>query len=191
MPFILTSGPLLEPLTVAEMKSFLRVDNDDEDILISSLITAGRIHIEQRINRKLITQSWSWYLSEWPVKSEINLPIGPVQSVDAIQTYDAEGIPGVWPAENYQVDIYSDVARIIQTNGSWPDSGNSVNGIEVQIVAGYGDNPSDVAEPIRQALRLMVAHWFENREPVVPGENILQIPENAMALLSPFQQARL
>ncbi|MGH1350002.1 MAG: head-tail connector protein [Methyloligellaceae bacterium] len=191
MPIVLTSGPLLEPLTVAEIKTFLRVDNDDEDILISSLITAGRIHIEQKINRKLITQSWSWYLSRWPDKPELTLPLSPVQSVDAIQTYDAEGMPTTWPAENYQTDIYSDAAKIISKNTGWPNPENTVNGIEIQITAGYGNNPSDIPEPVRQALRLMVAHWFENREPVILGETPISVPENAMALLSPFKQVHL
>ena len=36
-------------------------------------------------------------------------------------------------------------------------------GIELDVEVGYGDAPADVPEPLRQAIRLLVAHWYENR----------------------------
>ena len=66
MPLVLTSGPAVEPVTLAEAKAHLRVDGTAEDTLIASLIITSRLHLEAAPGLALITQSWSWFLDAWP-----------------------------------------------------------------------------------------------------------------------------
>ena len=66
MPLILTAGPSVEPISLAEAKAHCRVDADAEDTLIASLILAARLHIERCLDLALISQSWSLYLDRWP-----------------------------------------------------------------------------------------------------------------------------
>ena len=58
MPSILLSGPAIEPWSVAEAKSFLRAENDDDDTVIASLIAAARSHVEAMTRCALIAQTW-------------------------------------------------------------------------------------------------------------------------------------
>jgi uncharacterized phiE125 gp8 family phage protein len=69
-----------------------------------------------------------------------------------------------------------------------PAPGKARNGIEIGLRAGYGASPDAVPATLRLAIRILVAHWFENRGDVI-GEQIL--PPEAMALVAPFQRARL
>jgi uncharacterized phiE125 gp8 family phage protein len=62
MANILLSGPSVEPITLADAKSHLRVDTSAEDTLIQSLIMASRLHIEAALDLALITQSWRFRL---------------------------------------------------------------------------------------------------------------------------------
>ncbi|MGE5260788.1 MAG: head-tail connector protein [Actinomycetota bacterium] len=39
----------------------------------------------------------------------------------------------------------------------------AVNAFEIAFTAGYGGAADDVPGPIKQALKLLVAHWFERR----------------------------
>ena len=58
MTVILVSGPAVEPLSLAEAKSWIKVDASDEDALIQSLIVSARLAVEAATNRLLITQQW-------------------------------------------------------------------------------------------------------------------------------------
>ena len=57
MSTILLVGPAVEPVTLAEAKSYLRVQHDDDDDVIAALIAGARVHVEAQTRRALITQS--------------------------------------------------------------------------------------------------------------------------------------
>ena len=57
MALVSIAGPLVEPVLLSDIKAHLRVSETDEDTLISSLITAARVHVEHLLMRKMITQS--------------------------------------------------------------------------------------------------------------------------------------
>jgi uncharacterized phiE125 gp8 family phage protein len=49
---------------------------------------------------------------------------------------------------------------------------------------------SNVPEPIRQAIRILVAHWHENRA-IVAGAEVAPVPSNAAALMAPYRMLPL
>lgn len=192
MALVLTTGPSVEPITLSEAKAFLRVDTTTEDTLISSLITAARIHIEVSLGQGLITQNWSYLIDAWPEGRDLVLSMKPLQSVVEIVTYDSSDVATTYASSNYTVDTVSDMARIVLKDGVVaPSPTKHINGVEIKMVIGYGSTASDVPEPIRQALRLLVTHWFENREPVMFGKSAMQVPNTVEGLLSPYSRTRL
>lgn len=66
MPLQLVSAPAGEPITLLEAKQHLRVDVDDDDALIGSLITAARQAAETRTGRQLMTARWKLVLDGFP-----------------------------------------------------------------------------------------------------------------------------
>ncbi len=46
----------------------------------------------------------------------------------------------------------------------------------------------DFPEPLKQALRMMVGHWFENREAVAMGVTSDMVPFGVFDLLKPYRQ---
>ena len=190
MPFLLTAPPVFEPLTLDEAKTYLRIDTTDEDTLIQSLIVAARVHVEQYINKKLMTQSWSIFLSQWPDGKVLELPLYPLQAVNHITTYDENGTGHVWSSENYSVDIRSEPGRVLSKT-KWPDIAHPTNSIEVNCTVGYSGDREDIPEPLRQAIRHLVVHWYENRGPVSLGDNALHIPSTVHSLLTPYKVVRI
>jgi uncharacterized phiE125 gp8 family phage protein len=192
MALVLTSGPAVEPVTLAEAKAHLRVDGSAEDTLIASLIVTSRLHIEAALGLALITQSWSFFLDAWPARSQVPLPVRPVQSIAAVKLYAADESVTVVPADTYLLDGAGSPPRLVRRgNLAWPTPAKVANGIEIAFVAGYGDAAANVPPPIRHAILLLVAHWHEHREPIAIGAPGAPVPPTVSELLQPYREVRL
>jgi len=188
MALTLITAPAKEPVELGKLKDHLRVDVSDDDTMIRGYLATVRRHIEYEIlQRALITQTWDLYLDSFPGLDELNLPRPPLQSVTHIKYYDADDSESTVSSDDYVVDIYSTPSRVkLKSGSSWPgDTLRVVNGVVVRYVAGYGDNPADVPEEIRQAIMLLVGDMYENRENTligVPG-SLQVLPFAAESLL--------
>ena len=75
-----------EPLNLSQVKQFLRVDSDADDVLLSSMITQVRDLVEENLQRSIISQSIKLTTLD---SYEVKLPYGPVGTVHTVQ--DADG----------------------------------------------------------------------------------------------------
>ena len=78
-------------------------------------------------------------------------------------------------------------ARLAVVHGVPPAPERPAAGIEIDITCGYGDASADVPEPLRQAIRLLVAHWYENRGLIASGGEVAALPQSAAALIAPYR----
>lgn len=192
MALIRTGAPATTPVSLAETKAHLRVDASDEDTLIASLIDVAVSHVERALGIALITQGWTVVRDAWPGGWLVELPLAPLQSVASVTTYDADGAGTVFDASDYFVDTASRPPRLVlHGTAPWPAPGRRANGIEIALTAGFGDAATDVPEPVRQALLMLVAHWYENREPAPLGPGPVEVPATAAGLLAPWRPVRL
>lgn len=191
MALVITSAPAVEPVTVSEAKAHLRVDGTAEDTLIGSLILTSRLHIEAALGLALITQSWRLTLDAWPNARELELPLRPLQSVISAKVFAADGTAEVIPSNAYVVDVGGAPPRLVRSGGRWPQPEKAANGIEIEFTAGFGDGAADVPGPIRQALLMLIAHWYERRDPIEVGSRETAIPAGISDLLAPYRTVRL
>lgn len=154
-----------------------------EDSLISGFIKAAREYCEDYQNRAYITQTWELLLDEFP-DSPFQLPLPPLQSVESIKYYDTAGTEYEFAADNYQVDVDSYKGRVALAYGkSWPTvTLRPMNGVVVQFKTGYGDAPGAVPEKVRLAIKILAAHFYENREASDVKQHV-EVPFAVHALL--------
>lgn len=192
MPLVLTAGPAVEPVALADAKAHLRVDGTAEDTLIGSLIVTSRLHVEAAMGLALVTQSWSVFRDAWPRGPALELPLRPVQSIAAVRLYDEDAAVTTVLAGTYFLDGAGVPARLVRQGAiAWPAPRRTANGIEVAFTAGYGDAAVDVPEPIRQAIMLLIAHWYEHRSPLEVGALARPAPDMVAELLAPYRTMRL
>jgi uncharacterized phiE125 gp8 family phage protein len=187
----MTSGPSLEPVTVSEAKAHLRLDSSDEDLLIASLILTSRLHIEAALGLALISQAWTITLDCWPEGDAVMLPLRPVQTIEEVRVRDAAGVASVVSPESYALDGAGVPARLLRRGLLWPMPQQRLGGIEIDVVAGFGDAAAGVPEPIRHAVLQLVAHWYEHRDPIEIGAAGTAIPRAVSELLAPYRAVRL
>jgi uncharacterized phiE125 gp8 family phage protein len=187
MTAALITGPALEPVTLDEAKAHLRLDGEDDDAWLTKAIVTARRHVESVIRRVLIEQEWRLWLDAWPESGVLRIPVVPLITVDAVTVYGAGGEPHVVDPETYAVDKASAPARIrFETP---PAPGQALNGIEIDLTAGYGDAADDVPSPLRHAILILVAHWYEYRGLGEAAE--ATTPAGFEALVAPYRMMKL
>ena len=109
-----------------------------------------------------------------------------------MKAFDPDDSPTIVNSDTYSVDVLSEPARLVLSAGAVQLSpARLLNAFEVAFTAGFGDEATDVPAPIRHALKLLVAHWFEHREPVVLSELPQEVPATVAGLLLPYRRVRL
>ena len=190
MSMAMTAAPAVEPVTLAEAKAQLRVDGNAEDAYITSLIVTSRLQIEAALGLALITQRWRLTLDDWPGAGVVELPMRPVQSIESIAISHGDGAASLLPGASYHLDGMAQPARLVLKDEAPPRPNAIAEGIAIDFTAGFGLLAVSVPQPIRQALLLLVAHWFENREPS-DANNGTRIPDAVSALLAPYRVVHL
>ena len=185
MALKLVTGPVVEPVSLGNMKEHLRiVDFIIDDDYISLLIKAARESAETFQSRSFITQTWDLFLDEFPERDPIiRVPKPPLQSVTTVKYTDASGVVQELVAvTDYQVDIKSEPGRISPAFGMvWPVTRVVLNAVEIRFLSG-GIAAADVLEKIKMAIKQIVAHWYEHREEISEIK-LVRVPHTAVALL--------
>jgi uncharacterized phiE125 gp8 family phage protein len=188
MSAILLTPPAIEPLSLEEARGFLRVDYTDDDALIASLVAAARMQVETHTRRALITQSWRLVADRWPADGRIAVVPAPLQSLLAVRVYDCANNGQALDVQAFVPDLGA--SALLVEPWTMPAPGRPQAGIELDVVVGYGGAATDVPEPLRQAMRLLVAHWYDNRGLTAAGE-AGALPQAVATLIAPYRTVSL
>lgn len=151
-------APADEPVTVQEMAIHSRIDNQEEYIYLSELITTAREYCEELQNRAYMLQTWELTLNKFP--PVIELPKPPLYSVESITYKDRDGAETTLDPATYAVDNTSFIGKIVPLT-SWPSfTPYPTNAVTVRFVCGS----ERVNSRVKHAIMLLAAHWYENRE---------------------------
>lgn len=191
MALVYRSGPAVEPVSLAEAKAHLRLETSADDALVTSLIITSRLHIEAALGLALTAQEWTLVLDAWPATGVVNIPMRPVSAVSAVRVRAADGSPVVVDPGTFVFEGAGIPPRLVPQGGAWPQPGRATSGIEIDFTAGFGTTAASVPEPVRHALKLLVAHWYEHRDPIEIGDPATAIPAAVSALLAPYAVVRL
>lgn len=187
---VLKTGPATTAISLAEAKAFLRVDSDydDDDSYITSLIGVATNVVEQFTRRRLITQTYNIYYDEFP--PYMDLQVGNVASVTHVKYYDTDNTLQTLDTSEYDVDIRVKPGRIYQAeDGNFPDTYERANSVEVEFVV--GSTASDVEDAIKQAMYIVIGRYYENRQDVVMGTQVNELPLMVEHLLTPYRLLEL
>jgi uncharacterized phiE125 gp8 family phage protein len=187
MSLILITPPAAEPVTLAEAKAHLKLDTDDDDALVTSLIAAARARTEWHTGRALVTQSWVYNLDVWPHGGLVEVPLPPLASVTSVTVYAEDDSATVLDASHYRVDTASAPGRLALKNALSPPvvTLRGIDGVAIRFTAGYG-GAADVPESIRQAILVTVADLYANR-----GDDDALVGARAQSLLAPYRIFKL
>lgn len=185
MKLTVVTPPATEPLSLVEVKEYLRIDGTDQDAVLGAIIKAARRFCENVQRQAYITQTLELALDAWPREAHITLPRAPLRSVTAVTYTDKDGAEAIMPPSDYIADTRAEPGQVVLAYGkNWPSvTLQPVNGVVIRYEAGYGTAATTVPETAKQAMWLLVGHWNERREAVLTGTISKEIEFGVNALL--------
>jgi hypothetical protein len=184
-------------IATADLVAFLRAPSEDA-ALIASLRASAIAYIERTTGAHFgplgpVTETHRWHGGPLVLNSE---PRGPV----TLERWDGNA----WSAMD-AATYYAD-GNLVYPNASWwgghtrfrvtfdagydPDAGDPGDPLAEPPVPATPGDPDVWAAPddIKHAVRLLVGHWYENREAVVVGAQCHIVPMAADALIAPYRK---
>lgn len=183
-------APAELPVSLDEVRADLRFEPDytAEDTKINSLILAATDFVsgpDGVLGKALINQTWCLSVPQADRHARICLTLTPVQSITSIKVIDPAGEEQTLSVADFHLFGDEDIAYIEPKIGSvWPSVYDRPDAIRVTFVCGFGDTSDSVPNHIKQAIRLLCCHWYENREAVLTGTIATTLPMGVDALLS-------
>ncbi len=182
----LDGAELVEPLSLAEAKTWARIERDDEDALISGLIRAARQTMEEMTGLVLAQRGFRLALDPVPADGWVEIARRPLGPITAIAVYGADGVPQAFAPSEGVVEraLGIEAIRLSPTVRM-----ASVNGVEVDFTAGFADG--DTPENLVLALKTIVAASYEFRTSVGLSQQPAIMPPLARTLIAPFRRLSL
>lgn len=191
--FRVSTKPTVEPVTVEELKAYLKVRHQLEDTLVQDAIQAARSHAEAFTRRSIPAQVLEVFLDVWPGDGVVYLPRPPCRGLTSVEVLPAAG--GAYAAAVVSdfildaVDEDQPATVRLKAGGTLPAYRDEPNAIKLTVAAGYA-TPADEPPDIRSAVRLLAGHLFKNRMPLSEGAQPAKLAFSVDALLWPWRVLR-
>lgn len=189
MTLVQLTSPAVEPVALTDFKAHARIDADDEDALLAAMLLAARAHLETLSGKFFITQTWRIIADEVPSNGRIALLVRPIRSVDSVVVYDAAGSPLTLEPEDWLADLGGRWPRLMLRRPAATRM-RAMNGIEIDVTAGYGDTGLDVPAVLRHAILMLATHWYAHRATGFDFTSAGE-PDGLFELIEPFREVRL
>ncbi|MCF7936921.1 MAG: head-tail connector protein [Synergistales bacterium] len=182
----LTTPSPVEPITLSEIKTHLRISHNAEDTYLEGLIMAACEYCERVQGRAYVQQTWSQWFDAIPIL--FPLKPTPFLSLDSIvATYNDDTTEDITSYYGVNVDGFLYQKDVPSLTKELPKE----DGIKVVYTVGYEPDDSgestdyivNIPASVKHVIKIAVSHWYAHREPVVQGQSVNKVPETLDALL--------
>ena len=187
-----TSQPAAEPVSVADLRAWARLDDNGDDDVLTRLLLGARRRVELHTRRALITQTWTATLDAWPI--DPRQPEAPWPFTTAVSSRRVRLAPVpiatitsvVVDAATIAAAQYKLAAHELVVKTSVADSTDELgSGIVITYTAGYGAAGSSVPAPLLEAILMIATDGYERRGEAVEGM-LSPIPDGAANRMQPY-----
>jgi uncharacterized phiE125 gp8 family phage protein len=183
--------PASLPVSLDDAKQHLRVLNNEQDTYIAELVQKAGEYVESAAKRTLVNRSLRLVVESFGSGVELLHP--PVVAVTEVKYLDPAGAEITLPETEWRL-AQGFVPKLVPAVGkSFPTTAKEQDAVRVTYTAGFGDNAEAVPLQLRQAVLLLVHHWFVNREAVMIGGNMSpqKVPMAVEDIIGHYRIARV
>ncbi|MGV8955981.1 MAG: head-tail connector protein [Cypionkella sp.] len=178
---------------VQAMKDHLRLgtgfgDDGLQDGLIEGHLRAAMAAIEGRIGKALLQRQFKLVLQDWRSQDEQALPVAPVSSILSVTVVDQAGAAVVLEPVRYRLVADLQRSKLVAVGillPSVPAEGH----VEVEFEAGFGPLWAAVPPDLAQAVLLLAAEFYENRND--QAQRSFGLPTSVQMLIERWRTVRV
>ncbi len=183
-------APTVDVLTLAEIKEHVEVEPDasEHDAMLQRFLTTATAMVEDATGRALMTQTWAMSLR--CASARVEIPRVPVQSLTEIRYFDTDDAPQTATLADFYLFRGPDSAVIEpKSTKAWPTVMRRDDAITIEFLAGYGSDPEDVPAPLRNAVAMLVLHWYDlaRAAVVVADTRAMPVPLGYESLINRYR----
>lgn len=190
-------------VTVDDCRAFTIVDQTND----SAIDTADTTLIQALIDSAI--RYWIDYTGVFPIHTSITAQLDyspgdyysysgldyivdcwmkyePIASVTKIWAINDDTTENELAAADYVVDTENAIIR----SKDWPTGTKDLGSFNITYAAGLSALAANVPEDVKTAIKMMVTHWFEIRQPGIE-ESIKIVPHHAQAIMEKYKPSRL
>jgi uncharacterized phiE125 gp8 family phage protein len=178
-------------LGITATKNYLKVEHSQDDTLITQMIEASILFVENYSGFKTSPETWEQY--ETGDVAKINLDLAPVDSINSITEYDDFDSTGSLLTASTDFRIAGN--DLIHVDGYWPKR-REVDGYVINYTVGTWLASDRRIEALKTAALRCVGWLYENREEFVVNVqesfnvqyDFNSVPAGVKRLLNPFMR---
>jgi hypothetical protein len=122
----------------------------------------------------------------------VDLHAAPLLSIVWVKYTDSSGTVQTIPSNQYIYDAIQPGSTIVGPSRiqpaygfTWPIPRPTIDSVNIRGTFGYGTDYTAIPENIKNAIKMLVSYWYENREHVVVGTISTKLADTIDALISP------
>lgn len=188
----LETAPAADLISIADAKDHLRVDHDDDDTFIEAAIAVAMDALDGwqgRLRRALINQAWRVAVCQADHYGRLFSPLAPASAFTAIQYYppNSDTLTTATASEFRLIKGGLDWSYIEPKDGfAWPSTDDRPDALQAVFTCGYGEAAENVPASIIHAAKLLIGHFYENREESTALQ-LKALPFGVAALIHPHK----
>ncbi|MGV6839068.1 MAG: head-tail connector protein [Planktomarina sp.] len=180
-------------LGVDAFKAHLRLgtgfaDDAVQDAVLESFLRAAFAAVEARTGKILITRSFSWTLRAWRGAEGQALPVAPISALTGVELLAADGTAAALPAADFTLAEDFDRPCLLP-KGAWLPTIPTKGAAKIRFDAGFAATFADLPSDLAQAVLLLAAHYYDNRNAV--GLTDTAMPFGVAVLLERYKTIRI
>jgi len=167
---VLLTDATTEVLTLAEIKTFLRIDGNDFDSILTPFIKVSRQIGENITGREFVEKEFKLYLDTFPQCNGMEVKRSKLKSITSIQYYDVNNALQTLSSADYYFTNDADYSSIyINNDKTFPTTYERNQAVIITFKADYPNRP----EAIKQACLSVCSYLYENSGDCVIDNNSL------------------
>lgn len=184
----LITAPTAQPISLEEVKEHLRIVVTDtaNDNYLSDVQDSAVDQFQSDAEYQVMQATYKLTLACFP-DEYIDIPIIPKVTITEFLYYTDQSNTSTLTEGTDFYKVLTDRYCRLYPFSSWPSLGDRMDAIQITFTVGHATQ-SAIPARVLQGLKFLIGHFNENRQSVVAGPNVQEIPESYHSIVGKLKR---